>query len=132
MSWASNKTILAGVLTDNDYREVPENKLTDNAAMSHNHQVYVLKPIGTGEILEHTSNGIIYNHRVILDVKYKNIDSNERDINYQSFLNLFEAIATLDDYKGTLSQPEFTDLDDKHTKGSFTFLFGEEFECNTD
>lgn len=129
MSWSTYKNIIEGVLTANDYREIPENKTVETAPISHNHQSFLLKPIGTGEIVETTSNGIQYSHNVLLEVKYKNIDASQRHVNYQSFLNLFKAIATLEDYKGTLSNPDFRDVDEKHVKGSFTFLFGEEIQC---
>lgn len=130
MAWSTYKTILAGILEDNNYREIPENKTPETAASSHEHQSYMLRPIGIGEVVEYTSNGVGYSHKVLLEVKYKNINSNERDLNFQSMLNLFEAIATTADYKGTLSGLEFADLDEKHTKGSFTFLYGQEIECN--
>ena len=129
MSWATNKNTIAAVLTGNNYREIPENKTVETASMAHNNAAYRLQPIGTGGITEHTSNGILYNHKVMLDIKFKNINSDERHVNYQSFLNVFEAIATLDDYKGTIAEPTFDDIDEKHTKGSFMFLFGEETEC---
>jgi len=129
MSWASNKTTIATILTDNDYREIPENKTVESCAISHNNAAYRLQPIGTSPIVETTSNGIQYAHKVLLEIKFKNIDSDERHINYQSFLNVFEAMATLDDYKGTIAEPTFEDIDEKHTKGSWMFFFGEEIEC---
>lgn len=129
MSWDVNKNIIAGVLTDNNYREIPENKTVENCAISHNNAAYRLQPIGTSPIVETTSNGIQYNHKVMLDIKFKNINSTERHVNFQSFLNLFELIARLADYKGTISDPVFEDIDEKHTKGSWMFLFGEEIKC---
>jgi len=129
MSWAANKNSISTVLDENDYREIPENKTVETASMAHNNSAYRLQPIGTSPIMETTSNGLQYSHKVLLEIKYKNINSDERHINYQSFLNVFEAIATLDDYKGTLAEPTFEDIDEKHTKGMFIFLFGEEIEC---
>jgi hypothetical protein len=129
MSWATYKNTIETVLTDNNYREVPENKTIEVSALSHNNAVYRLQPVGTSEIVETTSNGMQYNYKVILELKYKNIDSNERHVNFDSFLNVFEAIAMLSEYKGTLSEPTFEDIDEKHTKGMFAFLFGERINC---
>ena len=129
MSWATYKNTIDAVLTDNNYREVPENKMVENAASSHNHQSYSLKQIGTSDIIETTSNGFQYSHLVILEVRYKNINSSERHVNVDSYLSLFNAIAALSEYKGTISAPTFEDIDEKHSKMSFKFLFGEEIQC---
>jgi hypothetical protein len=129
MSWASYKSTIETVLISNNYREIPENKSVEDAALSHNNIVYRLQQIGTSEIVETTSNGIQYNHRVMLDIKFKNINSDERHVNVDSFLNVFNTIARLADYKGTISEPTFEDIDEKHTKGSWVFLFGEEIYC---
>lgn len=129
MSWSNYYNTIKSVLTDNDYREIPENKPVERAASSHNQLSFMLKQIGTSDIIETTSNGLQYNHKVMLEVRYKNIDSAERNVNVDSYLNVFNAIAGLADYKGTLSAPAFEDIDDKHSKLSFTFLFGEEIEC---
>lgn len=129
MSWATYYNTIKTVLTDNDYREVPENKSVERAATSHNQLSFSLKQIGTSEITETTSNGLQYNHKVELEIRYKNIDSTERNVNVDSYLNIFNAIAQLAEYKGTLSEPVFEDIDDKHSKASFTFLFGEERRC---
>ena len=129
MSWATYKNTISSVLTDNDYREIPENKLPENTATAFNHQSYLLKGIGTSDVIETTSNGIQYAFLVDLQIKYTNVNSDERHVNFDSFLNVFKAIATLADYKGTTQVPRFEDIDEKHTKGSFQFLFGEEIEC---
>lgn len=129
MAWSTYKTILDDILESNNYREIPENKTPETAASSHEHNSYSLRPIGTSDVAEFTSNGIQYNHRVLLEIKYKNLSSTERDTNYQSMLNLFENIATTENYEGTISAPEFMDIDEKHTKGSFTFLYGQEIQC---
>jgi hypothetical protein len=129
LSWSTYKNTIETVLTSNNYREIPENKSVEDAALSHNNIVYRLQQIGTSEIVETTSNGIQYNHRVMLDIKFKNITSDERHVNVDSFLSVFNSIARLADYKGTISEPTFEDIDDKHTKGSWVFLFGEEIYC---
>jgi hypothetical protein len=129
MSWATYKNTIETVLTDNDYREVPENKSVEASSQAHNNAVYRLQPVGTSEIIETTSNGIQYNYKVVLELKYTNMDATARHLNFDSFLNVFEAIAMLSEYKGTLSEPTFEDIDEKHSKGMFAFLFGERINC---
>jgi hypothetical protein len=128
MSWTTYKNSIVSVLSSYGYREIPENKTVENASLAFNDKTYQLQYRGVSDIVMMGSDKLHYNNLVHFEVRYKNIDSAERHANADAFQTLFDAISGIDGFLGFNSNPEFTDIDDKHTKGSFDFTIGA--ECN--
>lgn len=128
MSWTTYKNSIVTVLSSHGYREIPENKTVENASLAFNDKAYQLQYRGVGDIFSMGSDKLQYDNLVHFEVRYKNIDSAERHANADAFQTLFDAISNISGFLGFNSNPEFTDIDDKHTKGSFDFTIGA--ECN--
>lgn len=128
MSWTTYKNSIVAVLSSYGYREIPENKTTEETALSFNDKSYQLQYKGVNEIIMMGSDKLQYDNLVSLEVRYKNMDSAERHANADAFQILFNAISGISGFLGFISAPSFEDIDNKHTKGSFDFSIGA--ECN--
>ena len=128
MSWTTYKNSIVSVLSSYGYREIPENKSVENTSLAFNDKAYQLQYRGVGDIVLMGSDKLQYDNLVHFEVRYKNIDSAERHANADAFQTLFDAISGISGFLGFNSNPEFTYIDDKHTKVSFDFTIGA--ECN--
>jgi len=130
MSVSNYKTILEAILSSNGYREIPENKTVTTTAISHNHKSYSLKWSGTGTNIEYyTSGKLAYENAFELVVKYKNMNSGERDSNAQVFLDLLNSLSYASGFLGFIDGAKFEDIDTKHTQGTIKVLIGAESNC---
>jgi hypothetical protein len=128
MSWTTYKTSITAVLGALGYREIPENKTVENTSLAFNDKAYQLQYRGVGDIVLMGSDKLQYDNLVHFEVRYKNMDSAERHANADAFQTLFDAISNISGFLGFNSNPQFIDIDEKHTKGSFDFTIGA--ECN--
>lgn len=128
MSWTTYKTSIVSLLSSYGYREIPENKTVEETAKAFNDKSYRLQYKGVNEIVMMGSDKLQYDNLVSLEVRYKNMYSDQRHDNADDFQTLFTAISGLTGFLGFASNPLFEDIDNKHTKGSFDFIIGA--ECN--
>lgn len=129
MSISSYKILIEAVLSGLKYQKVPENKTTEESSMAHNHFSYSLKWIGAMNLTSLTSDKIMWNNVFELIVKYKNINSTEREENAQSFTDLLTAITGISGFLGFLEDAPFEDIDNKHSKGTIKIIIGSENNC---
>ena len=129
MSVASNKALLVAKLSDLGYREIPENKIVEDASLAHNHKAYSLKWMGTQDFTYLTSSKMMWSNKFELAIKYKNINVSERDENAQFFMDLMEDITEVDGFMGFGDDATFEDIDNKHTKATINLIIGAESTC---
>ena len=129
MSVATNKALLVAKLSALGYREIPENKTTEETSFAHNHKSYSLKWIGTQDFTYLTSDKMMWSNRFFLEIRYKNINSSERDENAQFFMDLMEDITAVSGFMGFGDDAVFEDIDNKHTKATITLIIGAESTC---
>ena len=129
MSVATNKALIVAKLSALGYREIPENKLVDVSAFSHNHKAYSLKWAGTQDFTYLTSNKMMWSNIFQLEIKYKNMNPAERDANAQLFMDLMEDITSIIGFMGFVADAIFEDLDNKHTKATIGLIIGAESTC---
>lgn len=125
MTWISTKSAITDVLSNNGYREVENLLEHDKAPLSMNHKTYVLKPEGfpVDSLLD---NHTIGTYLIRLEVKYKNVNTRERDTNFDLFLALAKEISNGSTFHGYIIDGEFVDGDNYSTIGKLTFYFGVE------
>ena len=125
MSWYDDVKTL---LDDSGYREIPENKNPEESPTSFNDKSYSLKNTGRDQFYYFTSNNVGWYNKALLEIKYKNIDSKERNSNQSLFNSLIIDLAAVDGFGG-FNFVSFIDLDNKSTKGTIEFLIGFEGTC---
>ena len=128
MSWATYKALVEAELTS--YREIPENKSPEETAMSHNHYSYSLNWEGLGDPQYFTNDKIAYYNIAKLEVKYKNMNSDERKTNSDAFIDLIKEITTVSGFAGFVGDATFSNIDNKHSKGTLIFYIGAETNCS--
>jgi len=128
VSWTTYKTKITTVLTSLGYREIPENKTAEETALSHNHNSYYLNYGGVGDNARLTNKGMLIAHRAVMEIKYKNINSDERANNADSFYTLISEFSKMDNFLG-FEETSFDNIDNKHSIGRITFLIGVDGVC---
>ena len=127
-NWSTNRaTIVTAIETeDSNYKLIPGNKEPEDSVAPQNDKYYSLKLLGIGTTQSQAPNIISFSHRVMLKIKYNNIDSTIRITNEGLFTALIKAIGGLSEFGAFLGEPEIEDLDDKHIQGTMEFWFGED------
>ena len=123
MSWTTYKSTIEDVLTGSGLREIPENKTAEQVALSHNHNTFSLKYGGPGSHLILTNRGMLMAHSALIEVRYKNINSDTRDDNADNFYTLLTEFVSMANFLG-FDEVTFEDIDNKHSIGKITFQVG--------
>lgn len=124
MSWVTDKAVITTYLSGLGYIEMKNLIEIDDSPLSYNHKHYVMKPEGfPSENL--TDNSVIGTHLVRLEIQYKNVNTTERDANYDDFLTLAKGVSNLAGFLG-YEEATFLDVLEFHTIGSLKFHFGVE------
>ena len=123
MSWTTYKSTIEAVLTGSGLREIPENKTPEQVALSHNHNAFSLKFGGIGDNSTLTNKGMLTTHSALIEVRYKNINSDARDVNADNFYTLLTEFVSMANFLG-FDEMTFEDLDNKHSIGKITFQVG--------
>lgn len=123
MSWTTYKSTIKAVLTGSGLREIPENKTAEQVALSHNHNAFSLKYGGEGDNRTITNKGILTTHSALIEVRYKNINSDARGVNANNFHTLSTEFVDMSNFLG-FDEVTFEDLDNKHSIGKITFQVG--------
>ena len=127
MSWTTYKALVEAKLTA--YKEIPENKSVEEAALSHNDYSYSLQWEGLGDPQYYTSDKISYFNIARLEVRYKNMNGEERKLNADAFVDLIKEVTTVSGFAGFVGDASFSNIDNKHTKGTLLFYIGAENNC---
>jgi len=107
MSYTSLRSGIETVLTDAGYTKLANELEITEAPEGREHKSFILK--GT-EIVERqiSGSGNINVYIIELDVSYKNVNSTERDANFELFETLVESIHALLNFQGYTQNPTFT------------------------
>lgn len=125
MSYLTTKTVLTNYLSSLGYTELPNIIEFEDAPLSMNHRSYVLKPEGF-EFVSLANDASIASHLLRLEIQYKNVNTSERDSNYNDFLTLAKGIGGLSGFLNYTSEPSFIDDVEAHTLGTLKFYYGAE------
>lgn len=125
MSYPTTKTSLTTYLSSQGYTELPNIIEFDDAPLSMNHRTYVLKPEGF-QYEGMANDASITSHHLRLEIQYKNVNTTERDSNYNDFLTLAKGIGGLSGFLNYTSEPSFIDDVEAHTLGTLKFYYGAE------
>ena len=129
MSVSSYNTLITAVLSDNGYRQIPENRIVDEVSMANNHLSYSLKWIGTHGLVYLSSDKMMYSNVFMLEIKYKGINSLDREANAELFVTLLEALTEISGFMGFAEDGVLEDIDNKHTKATLKIIIGAENTC---
>ena len=124
MSWKAFANTLTSTIEAEGYKRIPENKTCETAATSHDHKSFELKFRGMGDLVQRANNNMSYENKVLLRVRYMNMDSGTMDDNGDLIINLITAIKNDTNFVSFLSEPTVTDLDNKHIIMEVNFLYG--------
>jgi hypothetical protein len=125
MSYADNQTTLITLIENLSYRRLPNLLKVDESIKSHGEKGYALKPTGSDDYVNTTSDSYITTDLVRVEVVYKNVNDDERAANYDLFLALEDAIQESSLFKGWKTR-EFSELNNFnfYSRGVLVFYWG--------